>query len=115
MRLPKHYSVGSEHSRYVIILLRRPITRELPEDAPAACGLRRRPTVATFEITRSRRRPLWRHRNRCNWRINGFEEKPRTQRSHSTGHGQRLHGVYIFNTQLLIPALLADARPNFET
>ena len=51
----------------------------------------------------------------ANWRIVGFEEKPAApKRSHL--HPDMVNasmGVYIFNTQLLIPALLADAEdPN---
>jgi glucose-1-phosphate adenylyltransferase len=51
----------------------------------------------------------------ANWRVIGFEEKPANpKRSHL--HPDMVNasmGVYIFNTQLLIPALLADAEdPN---
>jgi glucose-1-phosphate adenylyltransferase len=46
-----------------------------------------------------------------NWRIVGFEEKPAQpkQSPHQTGYCNASMGVYIFNTQLIIPILLADS------
>src|SRR5207249_7022434 len=45
------------------------------------------------------------------WRIVGFEEKPATpkQSPHHPGHCNASMGIYIFNTQLMIPILLADS------
>ena len=45
------------------------------------------------------------------WRIIGFEEKP-AQPKRSRIHPGKINasmGVYIFNTQLLVPILIADA------
>src|SRR6266851_4460214 len=45
------------------------------------------------------------------WRIIGFEEKPAIPKEspHHPGHCNASMGIYIFNTQLLIPILLADS------
>src|SRR5260370_10628288 len=45
------------------------------------------------------------------WRIIGFEEKPSVPKEspHHTGYCNASMGIYIFNTQLLIPILLADS------
>jgi glucose-1-phosphate adenylyltransferase len=45
------------------------------------------------------------------WRIMGFEEKPAKPKTspHKPTHCNASMGVYIFNTQLLIPILLADS------
>src|SRR5260370_37859583 len=45
------------------------------------------------------------------WRIIGFEEKPSAPKEspHHTGYCNASMGIYIFNTQLLIPILLADS------
>jgi glucose-1-phosphate adenylyltransferase len=45
------------------------------------------------------------------WRIIGFEEKPAAPKAspHKSTHCNASMGVYIFNTQLLIPTLLADS------
>ncbi len=45
------------------------------------------------------------------WRIIGFEEKPAVPKEspHHPGHCNASMGIYIFNTQLLIPILLADS------
>ncbi len=88
------YSIGSEHSRYS------------GGDA----------TVATFEITPQEAAGRFGViETDANWRISGFEEKPASPKR-SQLHPDMCNasmGVYIFNTQLLIPALLADAEdPN---
>src|SRR2546430_2624654 len=45
------------------------------------------------------------------WRIIGFEEKPAVPKEspHHAGHCNASMGIYIFNTHLLIPILLADS------
>src|SRR5260370_29522221 len=45
------------------------------------------------------------------WGIIGFEEKPALPKEspHHAGHCNASMGIYIFNTQLLIPILLADS------
>src|SRR5580704_12352588 len=45
------------------------------------------------------------------WRIIGFEEKPAEpkQSPHHAGSCNASMGIYIFNTQLMIPILLADS------
>ena len=73
-------------------------------------------TVATFETTPQEAACRFGViETDSNWRINGFEEKPASpKRSHL--HPDMVNaamGVYVFNTHLLIPALLADAEdPN---
>jgi glucose-1-phosphate adenylyltransferase len=45
------------------------------------------------------------------WRIVGFEEKPAAPKEspHHKGHCNASMGIYIFNTHLMIPILLADS------
>jgi glucose-1-phosphate adenylyltransferase len=73
-------------------------------------------TVATFEVpTQEAATRFGVIETDANWRIVGFEEKPVSPK-HSHLHPDMVNasmGVYVFNTQLLIPALLADAEdPN---
>jgi glucose-1-phosphate adenylyltransferase len=111
------YSIGSEHSRYVIILsgdhiYKMNYQKMLQQHVDSGGDA----TVATFEITPQEAAGRFGViETDANWRISGFEEKP------SSPKRSQLHpdmcnasmGVYIFNTQLLIPALLADAEdPN---
>jgi len=111
------YSIGSEHSRYVIILsgdhiYKMNYQKMLQQHVDSGGDA----TVATFEITPQEAAGRFGIiETDANWRINGFEEKPTSpKRSHL--HPDMVNasmGVYIFNTQLLIPALLADAEdPN---
>ena len=111
------YSVGSEHSRYVIILsgdhiYKMNYQKMLQQHVDSGGDA----TVATFEITPQQAAGRFGViETDANWRINGFEEKPTSpKRSHL--HPDMVNasmGVYVFNTQLLIPALLADAEdPN---
>jgi glucose-1-phosphate adenylyltransferase len=111
------YSIGSEHSRYVIILsgdhiYKMNYQKMLQQHVDSGGDA----TVATFEITPQEAAGRFGViETDGNWRICGFEEKPASpKRSHL--HPDMVNasmGVYIFNTQLLIPALLADAEdPN---
>jgi glucose-1-phosphate adenylyltransferase len=107
------YSIGSEHSRYVIILsgdhiYKMNYQKMLEQHIDAGADA----TVATFEITPEEAADRFGVIEAdASWRIIGFEEKPAAPKR------SRLHpgmvnasmGVYIFNTQLLIPVLLADA------
>jgi len=107
------YSIGNERCKYVFILsgdhiykmnYRKMLEAHVERGADV--------TVATLEI------PLEEAAGRfgvietdSHWRVLGFEEKPALPKSSSlnsqTCNGSM--GVYIFNTQLLIPILLADA------
>jgi glucose-1-phosphate adenylyltransferase len=111
------YSIGSEQSRYVIILsgdhiYKMNYQKMLQQHVDSGGDA----TVATFETTPQEAAARFGVvETDANWRINGFEEKPESpKRSHL--HPDIVNasmGVYIFNTQLLIPALLADAEdPN---
>ena len=113
------YSIGSEHSRYVIILsgdhiYKMNYQKMLQQHVDSGADV----TVATFEV------PSQEAAGRfgvietdANWRIVGFEEKPGSpKRSHL--HPDMVNasmGVYVFNTQLLIPALVGGRRgPAFK-
>jgi glucose-1-phosphate adenylyltransferase len=113
------YSIGSEHSRYVIVLsgdhiykmnYQKMLQQHVDSGADA--------TVATLEVApQEAARRFGVIETDANWRIIGFEEKPHApKRSHL--HPDMINasmGVYIFNTQLLIPVLLADAEdPNSQ-
>jgi glucose-1-phosphate adenylyltransferase len=111
------YSIGSERSRYVIILSGDHIYKmnyqkmlQQHEDSGADA------TVATLEITPEEASGRFGViETDANWRILGFEEKPvfpKRSRLHPDMVNASM-GVYVFNTQLLIPVLLADAEdPN---
>jgi len=107
------YSIGSERSKYVFILsgdhiYKMNYSRMLTQHVDFGADV----TVATFEV------PAEQASGRLgvietdkDWRIVGFEEKPALPKM-SRNNPERCNGsmgVYIFNTQLLIPILLADS------
>jgi glucose-1-phosphate adenylyltransferase len=111
------YSIGSEHSRYVIVLsgdhiYKMNYQKMLQQHVDSGADV----TVATLEVPSTEAAGRFGViETDANWRIVGFEEKPLSpKRSHL--HPDMVNasmGVYVFNTQLLIPALLADAEdPN---
>jgi glucose-1-phosphate adenylyltransferase len=107
------YSIGSERSNYAIVLSGDHIYKmdygkmwQQHVDSGAEV------TVATIEID-----PLEAALRfgvieaDSDWRVRGFEEKP-AEPKRSKHHPDKINasmGVYIFNTQLLIPMLIADA------
>ena len=107
------YSIGSERSSFVVILsgdhiYKMNYGKMLQQHVDAGADV----TVATIEVA------LDAAANRFgvletdeNWRIIGFEEKPaRPKRSRANpAMCNASMGVYIFNSQLLIPILIADA------
>jgi len=107
------YSIGSERSRYVFILsgdhiYKMNYSRMLAQHVDSAADV----TVATFELTAEEAAGRFGVIEADkDWRIIGFEEKPAlpkmSKRSPERCNGSM--GVYIFNTQLLIPILLADS------
>ena len=112
------YSIGSEHSRATSSFC--PATtstkmnyqKMLQQHVDSGADV----TVATLEVSAQEASGRFGViETDANWRIVGFEEKPvMPKRSHL--HPDMVNasmGVYVFNTQLLIPALLADAEdPN---
>jgi glucose-1-phosphate adenylyltransferase len=107
------YSVGSEQSSFVFILsgdhiYKMNYQKMLAQHIESGADV----TVATLEVDKAEAA------NRfgvietdANWRIVGFEEKP-AQPKPSLVHSGKVNasmGVYLFNTQLLLPALIADA------
>ncbi len=107
------YSIGNERSKYVIILsgdhiykmnYRRMLQQHVDSGADA--------TVATLEFpVQEAARQFGVLETDREWRIVGFQEKPANpkQSPHHAGFCNASMGIYIFNTQLLIPVLLADA------
>ena len=70
-------------------------------------------TVATLELpTEQAARQFGVIETDKDWRIVGFEEKPAAPKesSHHPGHCNASMGIYVFNTHLMIPILLADSR-----
>jgi glucose-1-phosphate adenylyltransferase len=107
------YSIGSERSKYVFILsgdhiYKMNYSRMLQQHTDSGAEI----TVATIEIpAQEAARQFGVIETDRDWRIVGFEEKP-AEPKHSPHHGGFCNasmGIYIFNTQLLIPALLADS------
>ncbi len=111
------YSIGSERSNYVFVLsgdhiYKMNYQRMLQQHVDAGADV----TMATIEM------PPEEAASRLgvidtdeNWRIIGFNEKPARPKP-SRVNPARVNGsmgVYLFNTQLLIPILIADAEdPN---
>ncbi len=107
------YSIGSEHSSYVIILsgdhiYKMNYQKMLQQHVDAGADV----TVATMEtLAEEAAGRLGVIETDQYWRIIGFEEKPAKPKRSRT-HPDKVNasmGVYIFNTQLLIPILIADA------
>ena len=107
------YSIGSEHSNYAIILsgdhiYKMDYGKMLQQHVDAGADI----TVATIEVdpaeAAGRFGVIETDRD---WRVLGFEEKPaHPKRSlQNPDKANASMGVYIFNTQLLIPMLIADA------
>ncbi|MGA8075540.1 MAG: glucose-1-phosphate adenylyltransferase [Candidatus Acidiferrales bacterium] len=107
------YSIGSEASSYVFILsgdhiykmnYRKMLDQHRDSGAEVTC--------ATLEVdVEEAARRFGVIETDQNWRIIGFEEKPakpKPSRIHP-GKVNASMGVYIFNTQLLVPILIADA------
>ncbi|HMD41607.1 MAG TPA: glucose-1-phosphate adenylyltransferase [Candidatus Acidoferrum sp.] len=107
------YSIGSERSKYVFILsgdhiYKMNYAKMLDQHVESGADV----TVATLEIpTEGAAKQFGVIETDTQWRIIGFEEKPAKPRPSAVkpSHCNASMGVYIFNTQLLIPMLLADS------
>jgi glucose-1-phosphate adenylyltransferase len=107
------YSIGSERSKYVFILsgdhiYKMNYAKMLQQHVLSGAEV----SVATIEIPCAEAaRQFGVIETDKNWRIIGFEEKPHHPKTspHKSTHCNASMGVYIFNTQLLIPILLADS------
>ena len=113
------YSIGSERSSYVLILsgdhiYRMNYEKMLRQHAEAGADV----TVATLEMEPEKAAGQFGIiETDADWRITGFQEKP-AQPAPSRFNPARCNasmGVYIFNTQLLIPMLIADAEDPSST
>jgi glucose-1-phosphate adenylyltransferase len=107
------YSIGSERSKYVFILsgdhiYKMDYSRMLKQHVDSGADV----TVATISI------PVEQAAKQFgvievdkDYRIMGFEEKPAQPKEspHHAGHCNASMGIYIFNTHLMIPILLADS------
>ncbi|HYA98367.1 MAG TPA: glucose-1-phosphate adenylyltransferase [Methylomirabilota bacterium] len=107
------YSIGSERSKHVLILsgdhiYKMNYRKMLDQHVEAGADV----TVATILVpSEEAARRFGVIETDQHWRITGFEEKPE-QPKPSPLHPGKCNGsmgVYVFNTQLLIPILLADA------
>jgi glucose-1-phosphate adenylyltransferase len=107
------YSIGNEQSNYVFILSGDHIYKMnyqtmLEQHVNAGADV----TVATVEMNVDEAAGKFGIiETDEQWRIIGFEEKPakpKVSRIHA-GKTNASMGVYIFNTQLLVPILIADA------
>jgi glucose-1-phosphate adenylyltransferase len=111
------YSIGSEQSNYVFILsgdhiYKMNYQKMLEQHAESGADV----TVATIEMNAeeaSKRFGILETDKQ--WRVVGFQEKPEKPKpSHLNPKKTNASmGVYLFNTQLLVPILIADAEdPN---
>jgi glucose-1-phosphate adenylyltransferase len=107
------YSIGNEQSNYVFILsgdhiYKMDYQKMLQQHVNSGADV----TVATLEVDRAAAAKQFGVLEADeNWRILGFEEKPANPKP-SRIHPDKVNasmGVYIFNTQLLVPVLIADA------
>jgi len=107
------YSIGSEQSNYVFILSGDHIYKMnyqtmLEQHVDSGADV----TVATIEVdAAAAAKQLGVIETDEHWRIIGFEEKPANPKR-SRLHSDKVNasmGVYIFNTQLLVPILIDDA------
>src|SRR5271154_2718833 len=107
------YSIGSEQSSYVFILSGDHIYKMnyqtmLEQHVAAGADV----TVATIEVDAADAAGKFGVlETDKNWRITGFQEKPANPTPSASGSGKvnASMGVYIFNTQLLVPVLIDDA------
>jgi glucose-1-phosphate adenylyltransferase len=107
------YSIGSERSKYVFILsgdhiYKMDYSRMLKQHVDSGADV----TVATIQIpVQEAARQFGVIETDKDWRIVGFEEKPAEPKEspHHAGHCSASMGIYIFNTHLMIPILLADS------
>jgi glucose-1-phosphate adenylyltransferase len=107
------YSIGSEQSSYVFILsgdhiYKMNYQKMLEQHVESGAHV----TVATLEVDpEAAAGKFGVIETDSDWRIVGFEEKP-AQPKASRIHPGKVNasmGVYIFNTQLLLPILILDA------
>jgi glucose-1-phosphate adenylyltransferase len=107
------YSIGSEQSNYVFILSGDHIYKMnyqtmLEQHVESGADV----TVATIEVDAAiAAKQLGVLETDEHWRIIGFEEKPANPKR-SRLHSDKVNasmGVYLFNTQLLVPILIDDA------
>src|ERR1700740_770507 len=107
------YSIGSERSKFVFILsgdhiYKMNYSRMLQQHVDSGADV----TVATIEFpTQQAARQFGVIEVDKDWRIVGFEEKPPAPKesTHHAGYCNASMGIYIFNTHLMIPILLADS------
>jgi glucose-1-phosphate adenylyltransferase len=107
------YSIGSERSNYAIILsgdhiYKMNYGKMLQQHVDSGAHV----TVATIEVDPSEAaRRFGIIETDAQWRVLGFEEKPAEPKraAHRPEKVNASMGVYIFNTQLLIPILISDA------
>jgi glucose-1-phosphate adenylyltransferase len=107
------YSIGSERSKYVFILsgdhiYKMDYSRMLKQHVDSGADV----TVATIQIpVEQAAKQFGVIETDKDWRIMGFEEKPAQPKEspHEPGHCSASMGIYIFNTHLMIPILLADS------
>jgi glucose-1-phosphate adenylyltransferase len=107
------YSIGSERSNYVIVLsgdhiYKMNYQKMLQQHVDAGADV----TVGSLEVdaTEAAERFGVLETDK-DWRVLRFEEKPK-EPSRSRIHPDKVNasmGIYIFNTKLLIPILIADA------
>lgn len=107
------YSIGSERSKYVLILSGDHIYKmnyELMLEQHKQSGAD--VTLATILIDPSESRQFGVVELAKDGRVTGFQEKPKTTDLRSPYNPKMISasmGIYLFNTDVLIPALLKDA------
>jgi glucose-1-phosphate adenylyltransferase len=113
------YSIGSERSSYVIVLsgdhiYKMNYQKMLQQHVDAGADV----TVASLEVDAAEVAERFGVlETDKDWRVLRFEEKPK-EPARSRLHPDKVNasmGIYIFNTKLLIPILIADAEDPIST
>jgi glucose-1-phosphate adenylyltransferase len=107
------YSIGSEEPKHVLILggdhiYKMNYDKMMRQHKDSGADV----TIATILVEPEQARHFGVVEIDANSRINGFQEKPKNTKIRSPYDPSRISasmGIYIFNTDVLIPALLKDA------
>ncbi len=113
------YSIGGDRSSYIFVLSGDQIykmnyQKMLQQHVDSGADM----TVGTLEVTPEEAAGRFGViETDAHWRVTGFQEKPvnpkRSRHDHTRTNASM--GIYIFNTQFLVPTLIADAEDPSST
>ncbi len=113
------YSIGGDRSSYIFVLAGDQIykmnyRKMLQQHVDSGADM----TVGTLEVTPEEAAGQFGViETDAHWRVTGFQEKPsapkRSRHNHTKVNASM--GIYVFNTQFLVPTLIADAEDQTST